>query len=311
MKIPIKTLKNGFSLPIYGMGLWQVGGRYESDTSKDNEEIENIHRAIGLGITHFDTAESYAAGHSEEILGQAIQGLDRSKLLIATKVSPEHHKYDDLLRAAQGSLNRLNTSYIDLYMLHRYPPKGTMIEETMRAMNELMEQGVIKNIGVSNLTENRFKEAQKHTAYPIVCNQVHYNVEYREVEERGVLKFCQENDTLLVAYRPLQKGELPKSALLAEIAKKYDKTPTQVALNWLISQGNVVTIVKTSNIDHLKENLGAIGWELEFSDVERIRKEYEVQYRISDVVPLDYGADIAPWKIQRHLTDQVSLLLRS
>ena len=294
MKIPIKTLKNGFSLPIYGMGLWQVGGRYESDTSKDNEEIENIHRAIGLGITHFDTAESYAAGHSEEILGQAIQGLDRSKLLIATKVSPEHHKYDDLLRAAQGSLNRLNTSYIDLYMLHRYPPKGTMIEETMRAMNEFMEQGVIKNIGVSNLTENRFKEAQKHTAYPIVCNQVHYNVEYREVEERGVLKFCQENDTLLVAYRPLQKGELPKSALLAEIAKKYDKTPTQVALNWLISQGNVVTIVKTSNIDHLKENLGAIGWELEFSDVELIRKEYEVQYRISDVVPLDYGADIAP-----------------
>ncbi|MBI2592326.1 aldo/keto reductase [Candidatus Saccharibacteria bacterium] len=294
MKIPVKTLKNGFSLPIYGMGLWQVGGRYEIDTSQDTEEIENIQRAITLGIAHFDTAELYAAGHSEELLGAAIKGFDRNKLTIATKVSPEHHHYDALLHAFENSLKRIGTEYIDLYMLHRFPPPGTKIEESLKAMNRLVEEGVVKNIGVSNFTNNRFKEAQKYSAHPIACNQVHYNVEYREVEDKSVLRFCQENDTFLVAYRPLQKGELPKSPLLKELAEKYNKTPTQVSLNWLISQDNVVTICKTSNPEHLKENLGALGWKLEAGDVERVRRNYEVQHKVSDAVPLDYEGDIVP-----------------
>lgn len=263
------------------------------DTSRDSQEIENIQEAVKLGITHFDTAENYAVGHSEELLGKAVEGLPRQKLLIATKVSGENQGYAGVKHAIDGSLKRLSMDYVDLYLLHRFPSPGLSIVDTMKAMNELMDQGVIKNIGVSNFTNNRFKEAQKYTEYPIVCNQVHYNVEYREVEDKGVLKFCQENDTFLVAYRPLQKGGLPSSPLLKDLAKKYDKTPTQVALNWLISQDNVVTIAKTSNLDHLKENLDAIGWQLESEDVERIRKYYEYQKKVSDVVPLDYEGDIA------------------
>ncbi len=294
MKIPLKTLKNGFSLPVYGMGLWQVGGRHEVDTSRDGKEIENIQKALELGITHYDMAESYGAGHAEELLGQAVKDSPRKKLLIATKVSGENQGYDGVKRAIEASLKRLNMDYVDLYLLHRFPYPGLPIADTMKVMNELVEQGIVKNIGVSNFSVNRFKEAQKYTEYPLVCNQVHYNVEYREAEDKDVLKFCQENDSLLVAYRPLQKGTLPNSHLLNELGKKYDKTPTQIAINWLISQDNVVTIAKTSNIEHLKENLGAVGWQLEDADIERIRQEYEVQHKISDVVPLDYEGDIAP-----------------
>jgi diketogulonate reductase-like aldo/keto reductase len=292
MNIPTKKLKNGFELPVYGLGLWQMGGRLEPDYSADDKEIASIRTAIAKGITHIDTAESYGDGHAEELLGHAIEDLDRKKLLIATKVSAGNQSYNQLLRSFEASLKRLKTDYVDLYMLHRFPEQGINIVDTMKAMNELVEQGVVKHIGVSNCTINRFKEAQKLTGYKLVCNQVHYNVQYREVEDKKVLDFCQQNDVMLVAWRPVQKGSLPQAKLLEELAKKYNKTPIQIAINWLISQKNVVTISKTSNLKHLEENLGAIGWNLDKDDVEYIRKEFPEQKSVSDAVPLNYKADI-------------------
>jgi len=292
MTIPTKKLKSGFELPVYGLGLWQMGGRNEPDTSNDEQDIQAIRAAIDAGITHIDTAEKYGVGHAEELLARALEGYDRSKLLIATKVAGENQGYDDLLRSFEGSLKRIGTDYIDLYLLHSYPRPGIPVAETMRAMDRLVDEGVVKNIGVCNLSNNRFDEAQKHTKNKLVCNQVHYNVEYREMEKYDVVEYCQKQDVLLVAWRPLQKGLLPQAAVIDELAKKYGKTPAQIAINWLISQQNVVTISKTSSLEHLKENLGAIGWTMEAEDIERIRKEYPDQKFASDAVPLDYPADI-------------------
>jgi diketogulonate reductase-like aldo/keto reductase len=161
----------------------------------------------------------------------------------------------------------------------------------MKAMDYLVDQGVVKNIGVCNMSINRFIEAQKYTKNKFVCNQVHYNVEYREMESKGVLKYCQENDTMLVAWRPLQKGILPEAQILDELSAKYNKTPAQISINWLVSQDKVVTISKTSNIGHLEENLKAIDWEMESEDIERIRREFPDQKQESDAVPLNYQAD--------------------
>jgi len=293
MNIPTKKLKNGFELPVYGLGLWQMGGRWEADNSNDEKEIKAIKIAIDAGITHIDTAESYGNGHAEELLAQALQGYDRTKLIIATKVSGSNQSYSNLLRSFEASLKRIGTDYIDLYLLHRYPDVGISIADTMHAMDQLVEQGVVKNIGVCNMSVNRFKEAQKHTTNKLVCNQVHYNVQYREMENKGVLKYCQDNDVMLVAWRPVQKGTLPQASVIDELAKKYGRTPTQVVINWLISQDHVVTISKTSHLEHLKENLGAIGWTMESEDIERIRKEFPDQKLVSDAVPLDYEADVA------------------
>jgi diketogulonate reductase-like aldo/keto reductase len=292
MNIPTKRLRSGFELPVYGLGLWEMGGRWEADESKDRTEITAIQAALKQGITHFDTAESYGDGHAEELLGQAIKGSDRSKLIIVTKVSASHQSYEGVHRAFEASLKRLDTDYVDLYLLHRYPEPDLPIADTMRAMDELVEQGLVRNIGVCNMTPNRFNEAQKHTKNKLVCNQVHYNVQYREIEKTGVLKHNQDNDIMLVAWRPLQKGTLLSSPLLAELAKKYDKTPAQVAINWLVSQDNVVTISKTSSPEHLKENLGALNWTMDADDVERIRSDFPDQKTVSDAVPLDYEADV-------------------
>lgn len=299
MNIPTKKLENGFELPVYGLGLWQMGGRFETDTRNDVDDIRAIQQAIEMGVTHIDTAEGYGAGHSEELLREALQGYDRNKLLIATKVSAENQSYDDLRRSFEASLKRIGTDYIDLYLLHRYPVPGISIADTMRALDELVEQGAIKNIGVCNMTPNRFAEAQKHTKNKLVCNQVHYNVQYREIEQKGVLDYCQQNDVMCVAWRPLQKGMLPESSVLNELANKYNKTSAQIAINWLISQKNVVTLSKTSNADHLMENLGAIGWEMESADIERIRSEFPDQKPVSDAVPLDYPADVACDRLSR------------
>lgn len=265
-----------------------MGGKYEAAPAQDAAEIKTIQTAIELGVTHIDTAELYAGGHSEELLGSAIAGYPRGKLLIGTKVAAQHLGYDDVFRAVEGSLKRLGTDYIDLCMMHRYPGPDTPIADTMRAFNELLRQGVIKNIGACNFTVKRLVEAQKHTSHPIVCNQLHYNVQFREPEAAGLLEFSQQNDMFLVAWRPLQKGVLLGSALLDKLAEKYGKTPAQVAINWLVSQANVVTISRTSNIEHLQQNLGALGWAMEPADIEQIRQEFPNQQVTSDAVPLDY-----------------------
>lgn len=292
MKIPTKKLKNGFELPIYGLGLWEMGGRREADSSNDELEIKAIREAIDAGITHLDTAEMYGDGHAEELLAEAIKGYDRSKLFIATKVSGNNQSYQGVIDAFARSLKRLQLDYVDLYMLHRYPDVGLSITEAMTAMDELVDKGLVKHIGLCNMTPERFDEAQRHSKNKIVYHQLHYNVQYREVEKYGLQKHAVDNDYFLAAWRPVQKGLLPDSELLRELSNKYGKTPTQLAINWLVSQQNVITLSKTSNADHLKENLGALDWTMETGDIERIRFEYPDQKFESDAVPLTYiGSD--------------------
>lgn len=290
MNIPVKRLKSGFEIPVYGLGM---GGLHGTTAREDAEEIRLIQSMIECGITHIDTAELYASGHAEELLGMAIADFNRSDLLIATKAVSQNLTYDGIFRAVEGSLKRLKTSYIDLYMMHRFPEPGMPIRDTMRALDMLVEQGVVRHIGVSNFSVRRFDEAQKHTKNKIVCNQVHYNVQYREIEAAGILDYCQQNDVILTAWRPLQKGLLLDSPLLNDLAAKYHKLPAQVALNWLVSQDNVVTICRTSSLDHLRQNLGALDWKLDSEDIDRIRYEYPDQRLVSDLVPLAHPGSVA------------------
>lgn len=294
MEIPTKALKDGFSLPVYGLGLWKMGGSRTADYTNDARDIVAIQTAIEKGVTHIDTAEKYGAGHAEELLCKAIEGYDRKKLQIATKVASQNQTYDGVLRSCEASLSRIGSDYIDLYLLHSYPDRGIKIEETMLALDELVRQGMVRNIGVCNMTPRRFDLAQKNSKNKLVCNQVHYNVKFREIEAKEVLKHAQDNDVFVVAWRPVQKGSLPESDIIRELSAKYEKTPTQIAINWLVSQPNVVTIAKTSSIEHLEENLGAIGWDMDKEDIERIRQEFPGQEAVSDAVPLNYDAADGP-----------------
>jgi len=251
------------------------------DTNRDDEEIAAIKEAIEFGYTHIDTAEMYGAGHSEELVGLAINGFDRESIFITTKVLPQHLRYDDCVRAAEGSLKRLKTEYIDLYLIH-IPSAEIPIKETMRAMDFLIRQQKIRFIGVSNFSVKQLKEAQACAENKIVNNQIEYNLltrhsgMYNVNIESEIVPFCQENDIIITAWKPLVKGELfrKKNKLLEELATKYNKTLSQIAINWLISKKNIITIPKSTNTEHLKENLGALGWQLNEEDIKRLDEEF-------------------------------------
>lgn len=268
MNIPSKILSNGFSLPVLGLGTWRIGGEYEKDPLTDEQQVTaSIHEVISVGITHIDTAEMYAAGYTEELIGKATQYVDRSKLFITSKVWPEHAHFEDVLDAAERSLKRLQTDYLDLYLVH-WPNEDIEIEETLEAFDELIEQKLVRNIGVSNFSIKQFQEAQKATKNKLVVNQIHYSLLDQSHED--IVRFCQKNDTLITAYRPLERGLLTNknNEKINKLCKKYNKTPSQIALNWLISQPNVTTISKMMKKDHLEDNLGAIGWKMESEDMQ-------------------------------------------
>lgn len=288
MIIPTKKLKNGFNLPVFGLGTWQMGGREERNPDNDDErDIAAIRAAIDRGLTHIDTAEIYANGRAEEIIAQAIAPYERPKLFIVSKVSGEHQRGPEVMAACEASLKRLRTPYLDLYLLHRHDPT-VPLSETIGAMNKLVERGLVRQIGLSNFDVASHQEARRFAATPIVASQAHYNLKFREPERAGLLDYCQQNDTLLIAWRPLGKGLLAQAGLplVDELCEKYNKTPAQIAINWLICQPNVVTLAKSSSLAHLEENLGALGWEMEPADIERLRREYPGQESVSDVVAL-------------------------
>jgi diketogulonate reductase-like aldo/keto reductase len=273
-----KTLKNGFKLPTIGLGTWLIGGAMEADYTNDKRDIEAIQTALELGYRHIDTAEGYAEGHCEELVGEAIKGFNRDELIIATKVTKTNLKPDDLRRSLDNSLKRLGLDYVDLYMIHS-PSQDIPLSETMPVFDQLKEEGLIKNIGVSNFTVEKLEEAIKYTKNPIVSNQIEYNLLTREEGRYGgnhsmeskTIPFCQENDILVVAERPIERGLVNEpNPLLDELAEKYSKTKAQIAINWLISKDNVVTIPKSTNREHLIENLGSIGWKMSQEDVERL-----------------------------------------
>jgi diketogulonate reductase-like aldo/keto reductase len=289
MNIPTKKLNNGFEISVLGFGTWLMGGRMEKENNyDDSRDLEVIQKTIELGGYRFDTAEMYADGYSEEVLGKALKGYEREKLFVTSKVSPTNLKYDDVIFACKKSLARLQMDYLDLYLIHMPNPEID-ITETMRAFDDLKEKGLIKNIGVCNFNVERLREAQSKTKNKIVLNQVHYNLIFREPELRGVIEYCQNNDIFIEAWRPVQYGSLAKKGItiVDELGKKYHKTPGQIALNWLISQKNVITLTKTSSLKHLEENLGAVDWIMENEDIELLRKDYPIQFDKSNTVPLN------------------------
>jgi len=191
------------------IGLGSVGSGLVN--KEEREELEKkfvkvVRHALDLGINLIDTAEGYWDGRSEKVIGEAIK--DRQQdALIATKVEPEHLRFDDVLKAAEGSLRRLRVSTIDLYQIHT-PNPSIPIKETMKAMERLVKEGKIRHIGVSNFNVSQLREAQKVLSRAeIVSNQVKYNLLQREIEDE-IFPYCRREKISIIAHTPLFHGLL-------------------------------------------------------------------------------------------------------
>lgn len=252
----LKELGNtGEMVPEIGLGTWKYSGG-----------VEPLRRGLEMGAFLIDTAEIYG---SEEVVGQAVQGKG-DQVFIATKVSGGHLNYAQVMRAAEASLRRLGRDRIDLYQVH-WPNSRVPIRETMRAMQALVDSGQVRYVGVSNFNTSELQQAQAAMPnYPIVSNQVLYNLNQREIEEQ-LLPYCQEQHITVMAYTPLDDGSLavrPRlwgdrgMKALMEVAAQVNKPLAQVALNWCTSRPCVIAIPKSNHVDRTVENCGASGWRL-------------------------------------------------
>lgn len=257
----------GVKVPAIGLGTWQYRGG-----------VEPVRKGIEQGAFLIDTAEMYG---TEGIVGNAVEGL-RDQVFIATKVSGNHLRYDEVLRAADESLKRLGIDRIDLYQIH-WPDPSVPIRETMRAMETLVDMGKVRFIGVSNFYLKDLQEAQASLSkHKIVSNQVKYSLFQRGIED-DLLAYCQKNHITVIAHTPLAKGALTARplfkrrqamGLLQKVARECGKTMAQVALNWCIAKECVIAIPKSDKVERVVENCQASGWRLSTEQIEALNEAF-------------------------------------
>lgn len=270
-----ETVQN-LQIPKIGFGTWTIGGQGSADPACDESSLAALRSALQLGYTHFDTAEAYAAGHAEELLGSTIRatGTPRESLFITSKVSPDHLAYDDVLRACENSLRRLGIETLDLYLIH-WPKVGMNLADTFRALNSLVRQGKVRHLGVSNFNLRLLKQAAGLSETPLLTNQVSYCIPDRTCVKNGVLEYCQQNDILLTAYSPVKHRFVKSNQNLIALAQSHGVSAYQIALAWLTTQPRVITIPMSFDAQHQSENLQAADLVLNESEMAQLAGSFE------------------------------------
>jgi len=259
----------GVDVPVIGQGTWDV----PESGPRLAEAKRALLRGIELGMTHVDTAEMYGSGRVEEIVGETIAEVARERLFITTKVLPGNANYKGTLAALDRSLRRLRLDYVDLYLLHW--PSAHPLEETMRALETLVEQGKTRFIGVSNFDLGEMNEAASYLrSVPLSCNQVLYHLRERGIEH-ALVEAARNRGIAIVAYTPFGRGGFPRAsseggAALEAIANKHAATPRQVILAFLTRHPNAFTIPKAASVAHVEENARAGELVLDAADVAAI-----------------------------------------
>jgi diketogulonate reductase-like aldo/keto reductase len=247
------------------------------DRSRRQTEIGALRLGLDLGMTLIDTAEMYAEGVAEEVVGEAIADRSRSEVFIVTKVYPHNATRRGAVEACERSLRRLKTEYIDLYLLHW---RGDVpLSETLEAFQSLKDTAKIRDYGVSNFDVEDMEQAY---ALPggdqITTNQVLYNLEHRALEW-DLLPWCRTRRIPLMAYSPVGHKAAEQKRMFSRpniklVAARHDATPAQIALAWLLRQPDVVVIPKASQPQHIRENRAALDIKLTDRDLEELDQAF-------------------------------------
>lgn len=285
--------RTGIEVSRICMGCWQAAGWATSD---DERFVATIRHGLDQGLSFLDTAVGYGRGHSEELVGRAVEGR-REQVVIATKFSHPSSRPEGVVRACEDALVRLKTDYIDLFQQH-WPPPDIALADTIGALERLKEQGKIRAIGVSNWMEPEWDEIDDPSR--VDCLQPNYSLLWRSAEPR-VLPLCREHGVAIITYSSICQGilagrwrtldDIPADSrssnrrlkpdvfpqvlevldLLDEVAARHGKTMAQTAIRWLLDQPGVTcTLVGASRPEQVDQNLGALDWTLDPDDWQRL-----------------------------------------
>jgi len=249
--LPMVRLPGGERVPALGQGTWHMG----EARRRIAEEAAAVRLGIELGMTLIDTAEMYGNGGAEEMVAQAAEGL-RDQLFIVSKVYPHNASRAGVVAACERSLARLRTDRIDLYLLHW---RGSIpLAETLAGFVQLRRDGKIRHYGVSNFDRADMAElVALQGGDTVAADQVLYNLSRRS-PEWDLVPWCRERGIAIMAYTPLGQGSLLRDRTLAEIARRRNATPAQVALAWLLRQEGMIVIPKAARLEHVRDNRGAL-----------------------------------------------------
>jgi len=247
--------KSGLSIPSIGLGTWELRG----------QECKRVVReALELGYRHIDTAAMYE-NESEVGSGIVDSGVDRKEVFLTTKINTIEVNNEGIVDAFHKSLSDLKTDYVDLLLIH-WPTFSTNLGDMLEIMYGIKESQKARAIGVSNFNSTLLNECARLGFEDIYCNQVEY---HPFLSQEILLKKMNEMDVIPVAYCPICRGDVAKDRLIIELSKKYNKTPAQVTLRWLIQQQSVA-IPKTSKLHRMKENIDIYDFEIDTKDMTRI-----------------------------------------
>jgi diketogulonate reductase-like aldo/keto reductase len=260
-------LPSGETVPILGQGTWHMA----EDPRRRKDEIAALRAGIDLGSTLIDTAEMYADGETEVLVGEAIDGR-RSEVFLVSKVLPQNATARGTVAACERSLGRLRTNYLDLYLLHW---RGSVpLKATLEAFAVLIAAGKIRHWGVSNFDVDDMNDLWDTPGGRTVgTDQVLYNLTRRGIESK-LMPWCRRRAIPIMAYSPVEQGRLLGHPALQRIAERHDATPAQVALAWVLRQDGVIAIPKAGTVDHVHDNRRALDLELTQQDLAALDRAF-------------------------------------
>jgi diketogulonate reductase-like aldo/keto reductase len=277
MTVATTGLPCGEAVPVLGQGTWNMG----EDSRRKTAEADALRLGLDLGMTLIDTAEMYADGRAEAVVAEAMAGW-RDEVFLVSKVLPSNASRKGTVAACEASLKRLGTDRIDLYLLHwrgHYP-----LAETVEAFETLVRAGKIRHWGVSNLDLGDLRELTALSGGAAVqTNQLLYNLSRRGIEFE-LLPWQRERRLPTMAYSPIEQGRLLRQPILTTIAERHGATPSQVALAWLLRQGDIIAIPKSSDPDHVRANRAAADLRLSDADLADLDRAFPAPTRPT---PLD------------------------
>ena len=231
------TLPGGDELPALGLGTWTIDGEAVK---------ESVRTALDAGYTHIDTAEGY---RNEAEIGEAIADYDRDDVFLTSKVLAKNLDYDSLIESCEASLDRLGTDYLDLYLVH-WPNPAISLRESLDAMGTLHDEGLVRNVGVSNFSAYQLSCAHHISDVPIAVNQIEFHPWFQRPD---LVEYCRGTDTVVEAAAPLARTEVFEDEVVRDLAERYEVSPAQVVVKWAIER-DIVVLPRSSSPEHVRAN---------------------------------------------------------
>lgn len=251
-----------------GIGTWGIGGTWDAERDDDDAGVAAIRYSVSTGQNHIDTAQAYGAGHTDEVVGKAISTLTREDLFVADKLWETNVAKGTVEPAVQAMLSKLDTDYLDMLYIHKAWDDKPW-REAIPQIDELIDKGLVRHFAVSNFALPQLKEAAKLSKHPVAANQIHYSVLHKQELTDEMKRFCEDNGVRIVAYRPLERGDVFKNRSVQSVAKAHGVSCAEVAIAWLLAQGALV-VTKSVTEESISQNVAATHLQLTPAELKQL-----------------------------------------